>query len=146
MFFLFLTPIPSHPIYLSSIPTPSLVPIPPHPTQLSLIPPHPVPPNPSDPLDIDDGLYNFLSPQLIPHMEGGAGHGLGPQGSELLRPLQGQILTDKPEWFQKGSSNSVCLHPVAFFLITSQFLMHHSNRASLISSYLIILCRIFSSG
>lgn len=56
-----------------------------------------------DPLDIDDGLYNFLSPQLITHMEGGAGPGQDPRGAEAPR-LQGAGIPDKPEWFQKGTA------------------------------------------
>lgn len=62
-------------------------------------------------------------------MEGGAGHGLDPQGSETLRPLQGLILTDKPEWFQKGNCNSCYILP---FILSTFLPMIHSNRAHLI--------------
>ena len=65
----------------------------------------------SDPLDIDDGLYNFLSPQLIIRSDEGATAGpvLGDgatqdsMGVELPRPPSMLSMPDKPEWFQKGT-------------------------------------------
>lgn len=65
----------------------------------------------SDPLDIDDGLYNFLSPQLIIRTDEGvtAGPCVGEgatqdsMGVELPRPPSTLSMPDKPEWFQKGT-------------------------------------------
>ena len=65
----------------------------------------------SDPLDIDDGLYNFLSPQLIIRTDDGvtAGPCVGDgatqdsMGVELPRPPSMLSMPDKPEWFQKGT-------------------------------------------
>ena len=65
----------------------------------------------SDPLDIDDGLYNFLSPQLIIRTDEGvtAGPSVGDgatqdsMGAELPRPPSTLSMPDKPEWFQKGT-------------------------------------------
>ena len=63
---------------------------------------------PPDPLDIDDGLYNFLSPQLVSHGESGVD--LKGDENSLLRPhINGVMLPDKPEWFQKGKCTSILL-------------------------------------
>ena len=54
----------------------------------------------TDPLDIDDGLYNFLSPQLISNVD--ISRDLNGVDKNSLRPHLNSQMPDKPEWFQKG--------------------------------------------
>ena len=57
--------------------------------------------NTIDPLDIDDGLYNFLSPQLISNADISRDSN-GVVDKNSLRPHLNSLMPDKPEWFQKG--------------------------------------------
>jgi hypothetical protein len=52
-----------------------------------------------DPADVDDGLYNFLSPRLPP-----TNPPKGPKKGAVVRATlpNGTPIPEKPEWFQKG--------------------------------------------